>query len=255
MEDSLLRIRRLGKWFGSLKVFEGVDLDVNAGEVVSIIGASGSGKTTLLRCINLLETFQAGSILLDGNPVGYHEENSKRKRFPERIIARQRLLTGMVFQQFNLFPHMTALGNVSLGLRKVKKLPRAEAEKEASRWLERVGLGDRTHSRPSQLSGGQQQRVAIARAIAMNPKILLFDEPTSALDPELVGEVLNVIKQLAADGATMLIVTHEMRFAYEVSDKVVFMDNGKIASMGTPTEIFEERKSDRLKEFLSTFNN
>jgi polar amino acid transport system ATP-binding protein len=149
---------------------------------------------------------------------------------------------------------MTALGNVSLGLTKVKKLPRAEAEQEAVRWLERVGLGDKIKTRPSQLSGGQQQRVAIARAVAMNPKILLFDEPTSALDPELVGEVLSVIKQLAADGATMVIVTHEMRFACEVSDKVVFMDKGRVAAIGTPVEIFEERKSDRLKEFLSTFS-
>ncbi|MDR1731441.1 MAG: amino acid ABC transporter ATP-binding protein [Synergistaceae bacterium] len=250
----MLRIRGLEKWYGDLKVFEDVDLDVNAGEVVSIIGASGSGKTTLLRCINLLETFQAGSIVLDGNAVGYRIAGQKRKRLPERVIARQRLMTGMVFQQFNLFPHMTALGNVTLGLIKVKKFSKSEAEKEATRWLERVGLGDKIHSRPSQLSGGQQQRVAIARAVAMNPKILLFDEPTSALDPELVGEVLNVIKQLAADGATMIIVTHEMRFAYEVSDRVVFMDKGKIAATGTPAEIFEERKSDRLKEFLSTFN-
>jgi polar amino acid transport system ATP-binding protein len=254
MGKSLLQIRGLEKWFGDLKVFEDVDLDVNTGEVVSIIGASGSGKTTLLRCINLLEAFQAGSILLDGSLVGYHEVNGKRKRLSERVIARQRLLTGMVFQQFNLFPHMTALGNVSLGLTKVKKLPRAEAEQEAVRWLERVGLGDKIKTRPSQLSGGQQQRVAIARAVAMNPKILLFDEPTSALDPELVGEVLSVIKQLAADGATMVIVTHEMRFACEVSDKVVFMDKGRVAAIGTPVEIFEERKSNRLKEFLSTFS-
>jgi len=254
MGESLLQIRGLGKWFGDLNVFEDVDLDVGAGEVVSVIGASGSGKTTLLRCINLLETFQLGSILLDGNLVGYREENNKRKLLPERVIARQRLLTGMVFQQFNLFPHMTALGNVSLGLVKVKKLSKLEAEKEASRWLERVGLADKIHARPSQLSGGQQQRVAIARAVAMNPKILLFDEPTSSLDPELVGEVLNVIKQLAADGATMVIATHEMRFAYEVSDKVVFMDKNKVAAIGTPAEIFEEKKSERLKEFLASFN-
>lgn len=254
MSDLVLKIEGLEKWYGKNKVFEDVNLEVHTGEVVSIIGSSGSGKTTLLRCVNLLEQFQSGSIIIDGKEVGYHMENGKRKRQSEKIIASQRILTGMVFQSFNLFPHMTALKNVMLGLVKVKHMGKAEAEDLSIKWLERVGLGEKLHSYPSQLSGGQQQRVAIARAIAMNPQIMLFDEATSALDPELVGEVLNVIKQLANDGATMLIVTHEMRFAYEVSDKVVFMDAGKVAAIGTPQEIFVERKLQRLKEFLSTFN-
>lgn len=254
MSDSLLKINNLEKWYGTNKVFEDVCLEVNSKEVVSIIGSSGSGKTTLLRCINLLEEFQKGSIILDGNEVGYHIINGKRKRHSEKVISSQRILTGMVFQSFNLFPHLTALKNVMLGLIKVKRMNKTEAEKIGTMWLGRVGLGEKLHSYPSQLSGGQQQRVAIARAIAMNPKIMLFDEVTSALDPELIGEVLNVIKQLAKDGATMLIVTHEMRFAYEVSDRVVFMDAGKIAAIGTPHEIFLEKKSPRLKEFLATFS-
>ena len=254
MKEALLQIRNLGKSYGELKVFEGVDLDVHQGEVVSIIGSSGSGKTTLLRCINLLEPFQEGSILLDGNEVGYHEEKGKRKRLPERVISKQRMMTGMVFQQFNLFPHMTALGNVMIGLTQVKKMQHKEAEEIAMHWLTRVGLADRAGHYPSQLSGGQQQRVAIARAIAMNPKIMLFDEATSALDPELIGEVLSVIKKLAQEGTTMILVTHEMRFAYELSDKVVFMDAGRVAAVGTAKEIFEGRPVPRLDEFLSTFN-
>lgn len=253
MSDFALQISALGKWYGPNKIFENVSLDVRPGEVVSIIGASGSGKTTLLRCINLLETFQEGSIAIDGNEVGYHQVDGKRKQQPEKVIASQRILTGMVFQSFNLFPHMTALRNVMLGLIKVKRMNPHEAEATATRWLERVGLGQKFHSYPSQLSGGQQQRVAIARAIAMNPKVMLFDEVTSALDPELVGEVLNVIKQLANEGATMLLVTHEMRFAFEVSDKIVFMDAGKVAAIGNPQEIFVEKKHPRLKEFLSNF--
>jgi polar amino acid transport system ATP-binding protein len=254
MSEALLKIRNLGKWFGKLNVFKGIDIDVYKGEVVSIIGSSGSGKTTLLRCINLLESFEEGSISLDNKEIGYVHKNGKRKRLPERIIAFHRQETGMVFQQFNLFPHMTAMENVTLGLRKVQKKSKAEAEKIAKRWLKKVGLGDKMDSYPSQLSGGQQQRVAISRAIAMNPKIMLFDESTSALDPELIGEVLKVIKQLANEGATMILVTHEMKFASEVSDKVIFMDGGKIESMGSAEEIFVKRESPRLKEFLSTFN-
>lgn len=253
MSDFALRINALGKWYGPNKIFENVSLDVRPGEVVSIIGASGSGKTTLLRCINLLETFQEGSIAIDGKEVGYHLVDGKRKQLPEKVIASQRILTGMVFQSFNLFPHMTALRNVMLGLIKVKRQKTQEAESTAAKWLERVGLGHKFHSYPAQLSGGQQQRVAIARAIAMNPKVMLFDEVTSALDPELVGEVLQVIKQLANEGATMLLVTHEMRFAFEVSDKIVFMDAGKVAAIGNPQEIFVEKKHPRLKEFLSSF--
>ncbi len=253
MSEALLRFENVSKSYGDFQVFSDISLEVNDGEVVSIIGSSGSGKTTLLRCINLLEPFQAGKIILDGEEIGYHEVGGKRKRVPEKEIARQRSMTGMVFQQFNLFPHMTAKKNVMLGLTHTKKLPVAEAEQIAEKWLTVVGLKDKMDSLPSQLSGGQQQRVAIARAVAMSPKILLFDEATSALDPELVGEVLNVIRNLAKEGATMVLVTHEMRFAYEVSDKVIFMDAGKIAAMGTPKEIFEDRPIPRLREFLSTF--
>ena len=245
MSDALLRFENVTKSYGDFTVFSDISLEVHEKEVVSIIGSSGSGKTTLLRCINLLEPFEAGKIILDGQEIGYHDVNGKRKRVPEKVIAQQRSMTGMVFQQFNLFPHMTAKKNVMLGLTHTKKMPKAEAEALAEKWLTAVGLGDKMDN--------QQQRVAIARAVAMNPKILLFDEATSALDPELVGEVLNVIRSLAKEGATMILVTHEMRFAYEVSDKVIFMDKGKIDAMGTPKEIFEERPTARLREFLSTF--
>lgn len=254
MSNALLKIENLGKAYGDVEVFNDVSFEIHKGEAVSIIGSSGSGKTTLLRCVNLLEQFQKGSIILDGNEVGYTRVDGKRKRLKENIIASQRAMTGMVFQSFNLSPHMTALDNVTLGLIKVKHMNKDEARKLGIYWMERVGLEKKVDSYPSQLSGGQQQRVAIARAIAMNPRIMLFDEATSALDPELVGEVLSVIKQLASEGTTMLIVTHEMRFAYGVSDKVVFMDGGKEAAIGTPKEIFVERKSERLKQFLSTFN-
>ena len=240
MSDALLRFENVTKSYGDFTVFSDISLEVHEKEVVSIIGSSGSGKTTLLRCINLLEPFEAGKIILDGQEIGYHDVNGKRKRVSEKVIAQQRSMTGMVFQQFNLFPHMTA-----------KK--KAEAEALAEKWLTAVGLHDKMDNLPSEMSGGQQQRVAIARAVAMNPKILLFDEATSALDPELVGEVLNVIRNLAKEGATMILVTHEMRFAYEVSDKVIFMDKGKIEAMGTPKEIFEDRPTARLREFLSTF--
>ena len=254
MSEALLRFENVSKSYGDFLVFEDVSLEVHEREVVAIIGSSGSGKTTLLRCINLLEPFQSGKIILDGQEIGYHEVNGKRKRVSEREIAKQRSMTGMVFQQFNLFPHMTAKKNVMLGLIKTKKKPKAEAEKIAEKWLTAVGLKDKMDNLPSELSGGQQQRVAIARAVAMNPKILLFDEATSALDPELVGEVLNVIRNLAKEGATMILVTHEMRFAYEVADKVIFMDGGKIAAIGTPKEIFEDRPSERLRSFLATFS-
>ena len=253
MSEALLKFEKVSKSYGDFQVFSDISLEVNEGEVVSIIGSSGSGKTTLLRCINLLEPFQAGKIILDGQEIGYRMVNGKRKRVSEKEIARQRSMTGMVFQQFNLFPHMTAKKNVMLGLTDTLKMSKEEAEKLAEKWLTVVGLADKMNSLPSELSGGQQQRVAIARAVAMSPKILLFDEATSALDPELVGEVLNVIRELAREGKTMILVTHEMRFAYEVSDKVIFMDKGKIAAMGTPQHIFEERPIPRLNEFLSTF--
>nr|WP_246704323.1 amino acid ABC transporter ATP-binding protein [Rhizobium sp. P38BS-XIX] len=240
------------KTYGQNEVLKGVDCAVQEGEVISIIGSSGSGKTTLLRCINMLEEFQGGTISLDGEEIGYHGEGAARRRKSEREIARQRALTGMAFQQFNLFPHMSAAENVMLGLIKVKKMSKPDARALAEKWLDRVGLSARTNHYPGQLSGGQQQRVAIARAIAMAPRLMLFDEVTSALDPELVGEVLQVIKGLAADGMTMLLVTHEMRFAYEVSSRVIFMNQGVICEEGNPKEMFASPKTERLAEFLKT---
>ncbi|MBW8299600.1 MAG: amino acid ABC transporter ATP-binding protein [Hydrogenophaga sp.] len=252
MAKTILEISGLRKTYGTLEVLKGVDCTVREGEVISIIGSSGSGKTTMLRCINMLEEFQGGTIRLDGEEIGYHVEGAQRRRKPEKEIARQRALTGMAFQQFNLFPHLTAAENVMLGLVKVKKMARREARTIAETWLDRVGLGERADHYPGQLSGGQQQRVAIARAIAMNPRLMLFDEVTSALDPELVGEVLQVIKGLASDGMTMLLVTHEMRFAFEVSTRVIFMNQGMICEEGDPKEMFVRPKTERLAEFLKT---
>ena len=248
----LLDIRGLKKNFGAVEILKGVDLSLQPKDVVSIIGSSGSGKTTLLRCVNLLEEFQGGDIILDGETIGYKTVGPKRTRLRDAELSRQRAMTGMVFQSFNLFPHLTAAGNVMLGLRKVKKLGKEEAFAIAEKWLIRVGLGPRLDHYPSQLSGGQQQRVAIARALAMNPKLVLLDEVTSALDPELVQEVLTTIKSIADDGATLLIVTHEMRFAREVSSRIVFMEQGRIAEEGTPSEIFGEGRSQRLNEFLKS---
>ncbi len=248
MAQPILQIENLHKKFKEVEVLKGVDLALATGDVVSIIGSSGSGKTTLLRCVNMLEEFHQGRILIDNEEIGY--SGPQRTPRKESEIARQRAMTGMVFQQFNLFPHMTALRNVTLGLTKVKKLPAEEANAIAEKWLARVGLGDRRDHYPGQLSGGQQQRVAIARAVAMNPKVMLFDEVTSALDPELVNEVLTVIKDLATEGMTMLLVTHEMKFAFEVSDRVVFMNQGRIEEEGPPEELFRSPKSQRLAEFL-----
>ena len=239
--NTLLEIQNLHKRYGDLEVLKGVDCSLQQGEVISIIGSSGSGKTTMLRCINMLEEFQGGQIRLDGEQIGYVEEGGTRKRRSEKDIARQRSMTGMAFQQFNLFPHMTAAGNVMLGLVKVKKMHRDEARALAETWLARVGLAERADHYPGQLSGGQQQRVAIARAIAMNPRLMLFDEVTSA-----------VIKGLAAEGMSMLLVTHEMRFAYEVSHRVIFMNKGVIAEEGDPKEMFHRPKTERLAEFLKT---
>jgi polar amino acid transport system ATP-binding protein len=246
----LLDIRGLRKRYGPLEVLKGVDLSMQRGQVVTLIGSSGSGKTTLLRCVNMLEEFQGGQILLEGQPIGYSEVDGRRVRHGEALIARQRAMTGMAFQQFNLFPHLSALQNVTLGLLKVKKMAKDEAVALAEQWLQRVGLLERRNHFPGQLSGGQQQRVAIARAIAMNPSLMLFDEVTSALDPELVGEVLGVIKGLAEEGMTMLLVTHEMRFAFEVSDRIVFMNQGRIEEQGPPKQLFEHPQSPRLAEFL-----
>ena len=252
MTGPLVEIRDLHKSFGKVEVLKGVNCDVAQSEVVCVIGSSGSGKTTMLRCINMLEDFERGTITIDGEEIGYETKGGQRRRKPEREIARQRALTGMAFQQFNLFPHLTALQNVTLGLTKVKKLGREEAEAVGRKWLDRVGLSARLGNYPGQLSGGQQQRVAIARAIAMNPKLMLFDEVTSALDPELVGEVLQVIKGLAADGMTMILVTHEMRFAYEVAARVIFMNGGVIGEEGDPKTMFLAPKTERLAEFLKT---
>ncbi|WP_088347734.1 MULTISPECIES: amino acid ABC transporter ATP-binding protein [Rhodomicrobium] len=246
----LLQIKALTKRFGALDVLKGVDLDVHQGQVVSVIGSSGSGKTTLLRCVNLLEEFDGGDILIDGEAIGYRTEGQRRRRLKDRDLSRQRAMTGMVFQSFNLFPHLTALGNVALGLIKVKGMAKAEARALAADWLGRVGLAGHAAHYPSQLSGGQQQRVAIARALAMNPKLVLLDEITSALDPELVQEVLQTVKLIAGEGATLLIVTHEMRFARDVSHSVVFMEKGRIAEAGPPSEIFNNPRSPRLIEFL-----
>jgi polar amino acid transport system ATP-binding protein len=252
--DAVVSIRGLGKSFGSNRVLNGVDLDVRRGEVVSIIGPSGSGKTTLLRCVNALESYDDGSIRLDGVEVGYDDASRRRKR-KERELSPVRAETGMVFQMFFLFPHLTAAENVMLGLRKVRGKSKAEARAIAARWLTRVGLADKFDSYPSQLSGGQQQRVGIARAVAMEPKVLLLDEITSALDPELVGEVLAVVRQLADDGMTMIVVTHEMAFAREVSDLVVFMDGGRIIVEGKPAEVLENPRHERLKSFLSRLDS
>ncbi len=252
MARTILEIKGLRKTYGQNEVLKGVDCTVAEGEVISIIGSSGSGKTTMLRCVNMLEDFQGGTISLDGEEIGYHVQGTTRRRKSEKDIARQRALTGMAFQQFNLFPHMSAAENVMLGLIKVKKMPKAEARAIAEKWLDRVGLSARMDHHPGQLSGGQQQRVAIARAIAMSPRLMLFDEVTSALDPELVGEVLQVIKDLAADGMTMLLVTHEMRFAHEVSSRVIFMNQGVICEEGNPREMFVQPKTERLAEFLKT---
>lgn len=241
------------KSFGSLHVLKGLSLKAKKGDVVSIIGSSGSGKSTFLRCINFLETPDQGRIILDGEEV-IVSTNSKGKSLgaDPKQIQRLRSQLGMVFQGFNLWAHMTVLQNVIEGPIQVQKIDREEAEYRAINYLTKVGIGDKISSYPSQLSGGQQQRVAIARALAMEPKALLFDEPTSALDPELVGEVLRVMKDLAQEGRTMIVVTHEMGFAREVSDQIMFLHHGMVEEKGTPTEVFENAKSERCREFLAS---
>lgn len=252
MSDPLVRIRGLRKSFGTTRVLDGIDLDIARGEAVVVIGPSGSGKTTLLRCINVLETYDDGSIQVDGVEVGYDGPPGPRRRSrSEGDLARMRADIGMVFQLFNLFPHLTALENVMLGLVKVRGLPKAEAKARAEHWLERVGLSEKLRSLPGQLSGGQQQRVGIARAVAMEPKVLLLDEITSALDPELVGEVLATVRQLAADGMTMVVVTHEMTFARDVGSRVVFMDAARVVADGTPQDVLVDPRHERLRAFLA----
>ncbi|HCN25250.1 MAG TPA: ATP-binding protein [Candidatus Marinimicrobia bacterium] len=251
MSHPLIQVKNLYKSFGDTEVLKGVSIDINRGEVVSIIGPSGSGKTTLLRCINVLTKYDKGSIKIDNVEIGYTSDDGKnRKERSENQLSEFRSELGMVFQLFYLFPHLTALENVMLGLRKVRKLSKVKATDQAKYWLQRVGLTEKINSLPSEMSGGQQQRVGIARAVAMDPKVLLLDEITSALDPELVGEVLEVVQKLVEDGMTMIIVTHEMSFAKDVSNRIVFMDEGKIEIDGTPSEIFDS-KNERLNTFLA----
>ena len=238
----MIRIQNLHKRFGELEVLKGIDLHVRPGDVVCIIGPSGSGKSTVLRCINRLEEPSSGSIVVDGHDVMARETN----------INLVRTEAGMVFQQFNLFPHMKVLANVTLGPIKVRKMHKEEAKALAHTLLAKVGLASKADNYPEQLSGGQKQRVAIARALALQPKVILFDEPTSALDPELVGEVLEVMRQLAREGMTMVVVTHEMAFAREVADRVIFIDNGLIQEEGPPKEFFGKPKNPRLRSFLSS---
>jgi polar amino acid transport system ATP-binding protein len=238
------------KSFGRLEVLKGISLAVQPGQVCCLLGPSGSGKSTFLRCINHLEKVDAGRLSVDGELVGYRQDGDKLHELKDSETARKRAEIGMVFQRFNLFPHMTALGNVVEAPVQVKKVPRAKAAERGRQLLERVGLADRAEAYPAQLSGGQQQRVAIARALAMDPKLLLFDEPTSALDPELVGEVLEVMRRLADDGMTMVVVTHEVQFAREVGDTVVFMDGGVVVESGPPAEVLERPREERTREFL-----
>ena len=248
--NPLLRITGLHKSFASLQVLLGVDLEVARGEKVSIIGPSGSGKTTLLRCINYLEKPTSGHIYIDGKLIGEKQTNGGYVHLSDRELAKERQEIGFVFQRFNLFPHLTALGNVTLAPQKVLGLSKDEAERRGLEMLEKVGLSHKVNEYPERLSGGQQQRVAIARVLAMQPKLMLFDEATSALDPELIGEVLRVMRQLAAEGRTMVIVTHEIQFAGEVSDRVVFMDQGKIVEQGSPRDVLSNPQQPRTREFL-----
>jgi polar amino acid transport system ATP-binding protein len=251
MNEPMVRAEQVHKYYGRTHVLKGVDLEVAAGEVMCIVGPSGSGKSTFLRCINHLERIQAGRLWVEGELVGYRQRGDKLYEMRDADIAKQRLDIGMVFQRFNLFPHMTALGNVMEAPVRVRNQSKDTARAEALALLERVGLGDKSENYPSQLSGGQQQRVAIARALAMQPKLMLFDEPTSALDPELVGEVLDVMRQLALDGMTMIVVTHEMGFAREVGDSLVFMDDGVVVEAGDPRQVLTDPQHDRTKAFLS----
>ena len=247
----LVAAQQVCKNFGSLQVLKGITLDVHHGEVLCMIGPSGSGKSTFLRCINHLETVNAGRLYVNGELIGYHERGAKLHEMHPRDIARQRRSIGMVFQRFNLFPHMTALENVMEAPMLVQKRKKKEVAAHAAELLARVGLQDKARNYPAQLSGGQQQRVAIARALAMRPELMLFDEPTSALDPELVGEVLDVMRQLAKDGMTMIVVTHEMGFAREVGDKLVFMDGGVVVEAGDPRSVLGNPQHERTKAFLS----
>jgi ABC-type histidine transport system ATPase subunit len=248
---ALIRVEKLAKYFGDNRVLQDISFTGEPKEVISILGKSGSGKSTLLRCLNLLETPSAGSLHLMGEALDFNSQ-FKNKAVPRLALRKIRTQMGMVFQQFNLWAHMTVLQNVAEAPMQVKGLSREEAEAKAKQYLELVGLSDKLDSYPSRLSGGQQQRAAIARALAMEPAVLLFDEPTSALDPELVGEVLTVIRELAKSGRTMIVVTHEIRFARDVSTKIVFLEHGKVEATGTPSELFNESKSPRFTHYVSS---
>ena len=251
MSDVMVSAESVHKRFGRNEVLKGIDLTVNRGEVMCLLGPSGSGKSTFLRCINHLEKINSGRLSVDGELVGYREANGKLYELHERVVAQKRQQIGMVFQQFNLFQHMTAIDNVMLAPVQVLKRDRRDARDKACQLLDRVGLSDKYNAYPIALSGGQQQRVAIARALAMDPKLMLFDEPTSALDPELVGDVLDVMRDLARSGMTMVVVTHEIGFAREVADTVVFMDGGVVVEAGTPAEVLTNPKHRRTQDFLS----
>jgi polar amino acid transport system ATP-binding protein len=257
MRRLMLEMRGVAKRFGANEVLRGVSLSVPRGQTVVVIGPSGSGKTTLLRCINMLEDYEAGIVAVDGVPIGYavDEKSGRRQRMAERDIAAARETIGIVFQSYNLFPHMSVLSNIIAAPIRVKGVSRPQAETRARELLAMVGLSDKEKEYPARLSGGQQQRVAIARALAMEPKIMLFDEVTSALDPELVGEVLAAMRQLARDGMTMVVVTHEMSFARDVADRVVFMDGGVIVEEGPPETMFSTPKTERVRQFLKRHND
>ena len=249
--NPMVKAEQVYKSFGALEVLKGIDLEVARGEVMCLIGASGSGKSTFLRLINHLEKLDAGRLSVDGELVGYREQGNKLYELKDKEICSQRAQIGMVFQRFNLFPHLSVRDNITIGPVKVKGQSVSDARDRAAALLERVGLSEKIDAFPSQLSGGQQQRVAIARALAMDPKLMLFDEPTSALDPELVGEVLDVMRKLADEGMTMVVVTHEMGFAREVGDSLIFMDDGQIMEKGNPREILANPQNERLRSFLS----
>ncbi|MFJ6327325.1 MULTISPECIES: amino acid ABC transporter ATP-binding protein [unclassified Rhizobium] len=249
--DAIIKAHGLQKYFGTFHVLKDINFEIRKGEVVCIIGPSGSGKSTFLRCINQLEQIDAGYVTVEDEIAGYRREGNRLFPLPDREIARQRQAVGMVFQKFHLFPHRTVLQNIIEGPVGVQKRRKQECIAEARVLLQRVGLADKAGAYPGELSGGQQQRIAIARALAMKPKAMLFDEPTSALDPELVGEVLGVMKELAASGTTMIVVTHEIGFCREVADRVVFMDAGMIVETGTPSDILENPRNPRVKNFIS----
>ncbi len=252
VEASSVEIRKVNKFYGQFHALKDIDLSIPPGKVTCLIGPSGSGKSSLLRCINFLEEYDSGEVLIDGQLIGY--ETPGGRRMAPRRLRQMRSTIGMVFQQFNLWPHMTAQENVAEGLIRVRGLRKAEAMERAAGALTRVGLSDRMGNHPSRLSGGQQQRVAIARAVAMDPRLMLFDEPTSALDPELVGEVLNVMKALAAGGMTMVVVTHEMGFAAHVADQVAFLEAGELVGVDVPSRILREPEDPRIQSFLRTYH-